>query len=172
MPGLFVAVAHRRPDAPAVLPKQVLLQFRVIASAVRSPTRAATGPHPVTDRKLLALSAIAGSPGMGVNQLAQALGVRQPTASQVVKTLAEQHLVDVHRDARDRRAVRICASAAGRALLQRLPAQFDFGDRLPEALARLDEGRLRSLELGLADLVQALTRPERPGPASRTDRPL
>lgn len=158
MPGVFVALSGSQKDAQVVSPKRVLLQFRVIANAVRSPARPVRALHPVTDRKLLALSAIAHAPGIGVNGLAKALGVRQPTASQVVKALAGLHLVEVQRDEGDRRAVRIRPSLAGLAVLQSLPAHFDFGDRLPEALARLDGDSLRSLESGLADLVQALGR--------------
>lgn len=158
MPGVFVALGGSQKDAQLVSPKRVLLQFRVIANAVRLPARPTRALHPVTDRKLLALSAIAHAPGIGVNGLAKVLGVRQPTASHVVKALAGLHLVDVQRDDGDRRAVGIRPSVAGLAVLQVLPAHFDFGDRLPEALARLDGNSLRSLESGLADLVQALGR--------------
>lgn len=158
LPGEFVAHSGSQKDAQVVSPKSVLLQFRVIANAVRSPARPVRELHPVTDRKLLALSAIAHTPGIRINGLAKVLGVRQPTASQVVKALAGLHLVEVHRDDGDRRAVGIRPSVAGLAVLHGLPAHFDFGDRLPEALSRLDGDSLRSLESGLADLVRALER--------------
>jgi DNA-binding MarR family transcriptional regulator len=139
-------------------PKRVLLQFRVIANAVRSPVRPVHARQAVPDRQLLALSAIARAPGMRVRDLAQALGVRQPTASQVVKALLARQLVTVERDGGDRRAVRIHVHAHGLAVLQVLPESFDFGDRLPEALARLDASALRSLEAGLSELTLALSR--------------
>lgn len=156
LPGVFVALSGKQKNSQVVSPKRVLLQFRIIANAVSSPVRPKHALHAVTDRKLLALNAIAHTPGMGIKGLAKALGVRQPTASQVVKALAGLHLVEVHRDGADRRAVNIRPSGAGLAILQGLPAHFDFGDRLPEALARLDADSLRSLESGLADLVRAL----------------
>ncbi|MBT9598227.1 MAG: winged helix-turn-helix transcriptional regulator [Vitreoscilla sp.] len=158
MPGVFVAIRGSQEQPQVVSPKRVLLQFRVIANAVRSTARPVGALHPVTDRKLLALNAIAHAPGIGVNALAKELGMRQPTASQVVKALAGLHLVEVQRDDGDRRAVSIRPSVAGLAVLHGLPAHFEFGDRLPEALARLDGDSLRSLESGLADLVQALGR--------------
>jgi DNA-binding MarR family transcriptional regulator len=149
--------------------KRVLLQFRVIANAVRSPARPTLEASPVADRKLRALSAIAQSPGMGVKDLALALGVRQPTASQVVKVLSRLRLIEVERDGRDRRAVRIRASDEGLSILRCLPAHFDFGDRLPQALAQLDRASLLRLESGLNSLVQVLNRSavlsEDPNPA-------
>lgn len=158
VPGVFVALAGSQLEAQIPSSKRVLLQFRVIANAVRSSARPVGSTHPVADRKLLALSAIAQSPGMGVNDLAGALGVRQPTASQVVKALAQLRLIEVERDGRDRRAVTIHVSDGSLAILRRLPAHFDFGDRLPEALTQLDGALLLRLESGLTSLVQALTR--------------
>ncbi len=158
VPGVFLALAGGQREAQIPSSRRVLLQFRVIANAVRSSARPVGATHPVADRNLLALSAIDQSPGMGVNDLANALGVRQPTASQVVKALARLHLVEVERDRRDRRAVTIHVSDDGLAVLRCLPAHFDFGDRLPEALTQLDGALLLRLESGLTNLVQALTR--------------
>lgn len=168
MPGLVVALGGSPQATPGALPRRVLLQFRVIANAARSRGRSTRALHAVAGRKLLALSAIAQTPGMGVNDLAKALGVRQPTASQVVKALAGLQLVDVERDRRDRRGVRIRASVAGLAVLQELPVPFDYGDPLPQALGRLDGSSLRSLEAGLTDLVGVLQRSE-PARATGTD---
>ena len=136
--------------------KRVLLQSRVVANAVRFAAHPGRQHASVGDRKLLALNAIASKPGMGVNELAGTLGVRQPTASQLVKALAASNLVDVHRDSRDRRAVHIRANARGRTVLRRLPAGFDFGDRLPKAVGELDAASLSSLESGLSELLDAL----------------
>lgn len=144
--------------ALATAPKRVLLQFRVIAHAVRSHAKHLQPKPTVGDRKLLALSSIAGTPGMGVNRLARFLGVRQPTASQVVKALAALQFVHVQGDADDRRAVCIHASATGLAILRSLPADFDFGDRLPQALERLDPNALSNLESGLSEVLEALSR--------------
>ncbi len=156
IPGVFVAHSDFQEEILVASPKRVLLQFRVIANAVRSSAPHSRPAQPVAGRKLLALSAIADKPGMGVNELAKALGVRQPTASQVVKTLAALHLVDVQRDGPDRRTVQLHANAEGQLLLRALPAHFNFGDRLPDALKRLDDRSLSRLEAGLTDIVRAL----------------
>ena len=158
VPHVFVAFGDGQRAAAMPASKRVLLQFRVIANAVRSCARSVGTTHAVADRKLLALSAIAQLPGMGVNELANALGVRQPTASQVVKALAQRRLVQVQRDRRDRRAVKIRVTDDGLAVLRCLPAHFDFGDRLPRALAQLDGASLLRLESGLTTLLAALTR--------------
>jgi DNA-binding MarR family transcriptional regulator len=134
----------------------VLLQFRVIANAVRRPSSPPDPRQPVGARKLLALSMIAQAPGMCINEVARALGVRQPTASQVVKALAGLRLIDVHRDSRDGRTVRVHASGEGLRLLRGLPALFDFGDRLPNAIASLDAQSLSRLERGLDELLASL----------------
>lgn len=93
-----------------------------------------------------------------LNDLANALGVRQPTASKVAKALAPLHLVEVARDRRDRCAVTIHVSDDGLAVLRCLPAHFDCGDRLPEALTQLDVALPLGRESGLTHLVLALTR--------------
>lgn len=156
------AVDETATDA-SVTPNRVLLQFRAIANAVRTSAWPERPRNLVGDRKLLALCAIARSPDMGVNEVAQCLGLRQPTASQVVGSLLDTGLVDVRRDSLDRRAVLIRVSATGLDVLRHLPPRFDFGDRLPDALRRLDERLLSSLEAGLTGLLQRLHQTEHGG---------
>ena len=155
-PGVHVARGSDRADAEIALPRRVVLQFRVVANSVWSSAHRPRQNQTVGDRKLLALSAIAHMPGLGVNALALTLGVRQPTASQVVKALAASHLITVRRDDLDRRAVRIHATLEGLAVVRELPPSFDFGNRLPLALGLLRPGELCRLESGLAELLDAL----------------
>lgn len=162
-PGVHVASDPDGADTEAALPRRVLLQFRVVANAVRAPARRDRRIQNVGDRRLLALKAIAHTPGQGVNALALTLGVRQPTASQVVKALAAAGLVTVRRDDRDRRAVRIHATAQGLALVNGLPPSFDLGDRLALALGHLGSGKLSRLESGLTALLGALPVVDRAG---------
>lgn len=133
-----------------------MLQFRVVANALRAPVQRRVEGHAISDRKLTALNAVWHSPGIGVNALARLLDVRQPTASQLVKALAAQQLIEVRRDSHDRRAVNLHISADGRALLRRLPAGFDFGARLPLALQRMGAESVISLERGLSQLIESL----------------
>lgn len=170
MPGVHVARSGGGVLSREGTAKRVLLQFRVIANAVKSsapPVPSLTG---VTDRKLLALRAVAEAPGLSMNALAVALEIRQPTASQVVKFLVQKQLVEVSRDSRDRRAVRIRASGLGLALLEGLPSQFDFGERLPRALAQVGPASLSSLEASLEVLLNALSLAHRSRHVASTDR--
>lgn len=156
-PGLFVALGGDGLEASVSSSNRVLRQLRVLANAVRYSAGPIGATRAVANRRLLALSVIAHSPGIGVKHLAIALGVRPPTASRVVKALAQLRLIEVEQDGRDRRAVRIHVSDEGRLNLRQFPEHFDFGDRLPEALTQLDDALLQRLESELTCLVHAIT---------------
>ena len=99
-----------------------------------------------------ALSSIGERPGLGVNELAAALHVRQPTASNLVKNLAQRELIEVRRYGPDRRTVQLHATARGRRVLRRAPGPF--AGVLPQALAALGPDTLRRPELDLDELIQ------------------
>ena len=105
-----------------------------------------------------ALSSIGERPGLGVNELAAALHVRQPTASNLtknlVKSLAQRELIEVRRCGPDRRTVQLHASARGRRVLRRAPGPF--AGVLPQVLAALGPDTLRRPELDLDELIQHL----------------
>ena len=84
---------------------------------------------------------------------------RWPTASNLVKSLTEQGLIEVRKDGRDRRAVHLHALPAGNRLLRRAPGPFT--GVLPEALAGLDAQTLERLEQDLMVLITALGADER-----------
>ena len=86
-------------------------------------------------------------PGLGVNELAAAMSVRQPTASNLVKNLTQQGLIEVRREGPDRRAVQLHILPEGRRVLRRAPGPF--AGVLPEALASRAwaHGTLAELEL-------------------------
>ena len=101
-----------------------------------------------------ALSVIRDQPGLGVNELAAALNVRQPTASNLVRGLVELELVEARRDARDRRHVQLYARTAGRQLLRKAPSPL--AGVLPAALERLPPPVLARMEKDLAVLIEAI----------------
>ncbi|MEO7852647.1 MAG: MarR family transcriptional regulator, partial [Rubrivivax sp.] len=78
----------------------------------------------------------------------------QPTASNLVKSLVEQDLVEVRRDERDRRAVRLLLRPGGARVLRRAPGPF--AGVLPQALASLDAPMLQRLEQDLSALISGL----------------
>ena len=50
----------------------------------------------------------------GVNELARAIGVRQPTASNLVRSLAAQDCIEIRKEGPDKRAVQLYVEAAAR----------------------------------------------------------
>ena len=133
---------------------RVLQQFRVVFNAVKTHFQQVERRAGIGGAQVWALSIIRDRPGIGVNELSRALSVRQPTASNIVKSLSQHELVDVRRDASDRRAVQLHILPEGRKVLRRAPGPF--AGVLPEALASLDPETLARLEHDLAELIRTL----------------
>lgn len=149
------SAAPATPAAAALTPEtRVLRQFRVVFNSVKTHFRQVERDAGLGGAQLWALSVIAGSPGIGVTELARALDIHQSTASNLVRTLTARGLVAGTRDGQDRRGVALRALPAADALLQRAPAPF--AGVLPEALASLDEETLKRLEQDLARLIAVL----------------
>jgi DNA-binding MarR family transcriptional regulator len=138
---------------------RVLRQFRLVFNTVKTHFQQVEKRAGLGGAQVWALSVVRDRPGIGVNDLARALDVRQPTASNLVKALAAQHLIEVRKDPRDRRAVMLHLLPAGARVLKRAPGPFT--GVLPEALATLDPATLQRLEQDLAVLIQVLGADER-----------
>ena len=149
--------------APAVSdaasPQRVLRQFRVVFNSVKTHFQQMEKHAGLGGAQVWALSIVRERPDIGVSELARALDVKQPTASNLVRTLAEQDLLEVRRDTRDGRAVKLRLRPAGARVLKRTPGPF--AGVLPEALATLDAHTLARLETDLTALIQALKADER-----------
>ncbi len=133
---------------------RVLRQFRLVFNAVKTHFQQVEKLAGVGGAQVWALSVVRDRPGIGVNELAMAMDIRQPTASNLVKSLVTQELIAVHRDAPDRRAVQLHLLEAGERVLQRVPGPFS--GVLPQALDSLDELTLKRLEEDLAVLLGVL----------------
>lgn len=142
------------PLADPVAPTRVLRQFRVLFNAVRGHFRDVERSAGIGGAQLWALSAIAGSPGLGLGDLAAALDIHQSTASNLVRGLLERNLITQTRRQEDRRAVSLTLSDAGLALLEKAPAPFQ--GVLPAALGELDPAVLARLEEDLSALIGLL----------------
>ena len=138
---------------------RVLRQFRLVFNTVKAHFQQVEKLAGLGGAQVWALSVVRDRPGMGVNDLARALDVRQPTASNLVKALAEQDLIEVRKDNRDGRAVMLHVRPAGIRVLRRAPGPFT--GVLPEALASLDPATLDRLEQDLAVLITVLGADER-----------
>ena len=150
------AAARRPPpsQAPDGDAARVLRQFRIVFNAVKTHFQQVERRAGIGGARVWALSVIRDRPGIGVNDLAAALNIRQPTASNLVKGLIEQGLVEARRGLPDRRAVQLHALAPGRAVLRRPPGPF--AGVLPAALESLDPTVLARLEGDLGTLIDAL----------------
>jgi DNA-binding MarR family transcriptional regulator len=140
--------------AATATPARVLQQFRIVFNAVKAHFQQVERQAGVGGAQVWALSVIRERPGIGVNDLAAALNIRQPTASNLVKTLAQQTLIEVRREGSDRRAVQLHTTAQARKVLRRVPGPFT--GVLPEALAALDPQTLHRLEADLGELIGRL----------------
>ena len=156
------AAKPARARKPAALPMpvsdqastRVLRQFRLVFNAVKTHFQQVEKKAGVGGAQVWALSVVRDRPGVGVNDLAQAMDIRQPTASNLVKSLVAQDLIQVRKDAPDRRAVQLHLLPAGAKVLQRVPGPF--AGVLPQALDSLDEATLTRLEQDLTGLLAVL----------------
>ena len=133
---------------------RVLRQFRIVFNAVKAHFQQVERKAGVGGAQVWALAVIRDRPGLGVNDLAAALDVRQPTASNLVKALAQHGLIEVRREGPDRRAVQLHLLKEGRRVLRRAPGPFT--GVLPQALASLDAETLARLEADLDKLIGVL----------------
>lgn len=147
-------VSH--PSENPTLPAEVLRALRSFRMIVRSikqhfqHVQEATG---VSGSQLWCLVTIQAQPGIRVTQLAQALGIQQATASNLVESLDRKGLVERRRDQRDQRVVSLFLSEAGARIAQSAPQPV--AGILPDALERLDPSALAQLN-GLLEQVISL----------------
>jgi DNA-binding MarR family transcriptional regulator len=139
---------------PVPPPTRVLRQFRIVFNAVKTHFRNVEKAAGIGGSQLWALSVLRQQPGIGLGDLARALDVHQSTASNLVKALLAQGLIEQGKSATDRRAVTMSLSAAGEVLLGKAP--MPFAGVLPNALASMDAATLARMEQDLDLLIQAL----------------
>lgn len=133
---------------------RVLRKFRLVFNAVKSHFQQVEKVAGLGGAQLWALSLVRDQSGLGVSELARAMDVRQPTASNLVRSLVDLDLVAVRRDEHDGRAVHLHLRPAGGRVLRKAPGPF--AGVLPQALSTLDAATLRRLETDLAALIVLL----------------
>jgi DNA-binding MarR family transcriptional regulator len=138
---------------------RVLRQFRLVFNSVKTHFQQVEKQAGMGGAQVWALSVIRERPGIGINELANALDVRQPTASNLVRSLVGQGHVEARKEAQDKRAVQLYVLPSGTRLLRRVPGPF--AGVLPEALAALDPVALQRLESDLAVLLKLLKADDR-----------
>lgn len=143
------------PDmAPDMQAGHVLRQFRIIFNAVRTHFQQIERKVGIGGAQVWALSIIGQHPGMRVTELARAMDIHQSTASNLIRHLTRQELVEALRSTADRRHVHLHPTPAGLALLSAVPGPHE--GVLPEALRRLSAQTLTNLHKNLDDLIRSL----------------
>lgn len=158
-----VHVPRALPDLPAkdesAMPARVLRQFRLVFNVVKTHFQQVEKQVGVGGAQVWALHVVEQTPGIGVHGLARAMDVRQPTASNLVKSLVDQGMLEVRKEGPDRRAVQLHVLSPGLDVLRRAPGPYS--GVLPQALAGLDVATLGRLEQDLAQLIGRLGANER-----------
>ncbi|MCU0774717.1 MAG: MarR family winged helix-turn-helix transcriptional regulator [Ideonella sp.] len=130
---------------------QVLRQFRIVFNAVKTHFQQVERRVGLGGAQVWALSVIRDRPGLGVKGLAGAMDVRQPTASNLVRSLVRSGLIEVRRDGSDRRSVQLHLLPEGHRLLRRVPGPYR--GVLPDALKALPPEALARMQADLAALI-------------------
>ena len=144
---------------------QALRSFRLIVRSIKLHFQHVQSSTGLSSSQLWCLAAVRGTPGLRVSQLAESLGVRQATASNLVDVLERRALLERRRDTQDQRVVRLHLTSEGASRAQTLPPPA--AGVLPDALGRLQPEALLHLN-GLLDELIGLMRLDRddtpPGP--------
>lgn len=139
----------------ASIEQEVYLALQVAAQRVAAPWAAylkAHGGLTANQYNVLRILRGAGGAEMACGDVAGRMISRDPDVTRLIDRLARRGLVDRHRDAADRRVVRVSITEEGKAML----AALDRSARtVPlEILRRLDHAKLASLRGLLNELLE------------------
>jgi DNA-binding MarR family transcriptional regulator len=120
--SVVAAMAERFPAVPVDAATAALRLGQVVVDLLEEVPRplVETGLSPARWRLLVALVAQAGPDGARMGELAEHLGVREPTVTATVDRAVAEGLVTRSRDETDRRIVRVTITPAGLELVARL----------------------------------------------------
>jgi len=133
---------------------RVLRRFRSVFNAVKSHFQQVEKQAGIGGAQVWALSVVRDQPGIGVSALARAMDVHQTTASNLVKALVEQGLLESHRSGIDRRATQLKVTRAGARVLGKAPGPVS--GVLPDALQQMDPDSLARMDADLGELLKLL----------------
>lgn len=136
------------------LAMEVLQQFRVIFGSMRQYFRLVEDRCGMPASQLWALQEVRQRPGTGVGELARLLGIHQSTCSLIVDKLVTAGLLAKEQQGADLRRVGLTLTGQGEAALGNLPGPAE--GVLPVALSSLPTVALKTLNINLDELIQAL----------------
>lgn len=140
--------------APSLLTLEVLQQFRIIYGSMRQYFREVEEHCGISGAQAWALQEVERSPDLSIGTLAERMGIHQSTCSLLVDKLTHIDLLEKRRSPSDRRRIGLLITDRGRAILQALPGPAE--GLLPEALSRLPEVALKTLQINLSELTRQL----------------
>ncbi len=141
-----------RNDHPITL--QVLKKFRLIYGSVRQHFREVEQTCGISGSQVWILQEVARKNGIGVSELAGLLSIHQSTCSLLVEKLVARGLIIKERSTQDQRRVGLSLTETAGALLAKAPGPAQ--GVLPEALMRLPNEALLSLDESLAQVIDQL----------------
>jgi DNA-binding MarR family transcriptional regulator len=142
--------ARTKPEAAV----QVLRKLRLLFNTIKGHFRDVEKKAGIAGAQVWALAVIRDRPGIGVNDLAQAMDIHQSTASNLLKPLIENGMVAAGRAETDRRALQLKTTARGLAVLRKAPGPVS--GVLPDALSKLDHETLARLDEDHAGLISVM----------------
>jgi DNA-binding MarR family transcriptional regulator len=138
----------------AQLELETLQEFRRIVGSARRHDAEVRRIAGISGSQLWALSEIARSAGLRVNDLSSRMALHQTTASNLINALVERKLVRRDRDETDQRVVRLNITTDGKRMLLRAPGPY--AGLLVDALRHLKPAELRKLQAALQVLTAVL----------------
>jgi DNA-binding MarR family transcriptional regulator len=117
-------------------------------------------------KTLLAIGELKSS---SIEQIANMLGVSQPTASHLVERVVQSELALRTQDPQNRRRVMVCLTQAGEELLQHLLGSGGLAE-LSERLKQFSEEELATCKQGMRTMISAMGSDVPPSPSSVAER--
>ncbi|MBI2306949.1 MAG: winged helix-turn-helix transcriptional regulator [Rhodocyclales bacterium] len=139
---------------PSILTLEVLQQFRIIYGSMRQYFREVEERCGISGAQAWALQEVERSPGIRIGTLAERMGIHQSTCSLLVDKLTHDDLLEKRRGQSDRRSIGLYITERGRTALRTLPGPAE--GLLPDALSRLPEVALKTLQINLSELTRQL----------------
>lgn len=128
--------------------------FRVIYGSVRQHFRSVEQRCGVSGSQLWILQEIGRAPGIGISDLAAAIGIHQSTCSLLVEKLVKAKLVARSRISSDQRRVGLKLTRSGQRTVSCAPGPAE--GVLPQALAGLSNESLKALNRSLRLVIDRL----------------
>lgn len=133
---------------------EVLQQFRVIYGTMRQYFREIEECCGLTGTQMWVLQEVSRTPGVGVTELAERIGIHQSTCSQMVDRLVLQGFLSKNHPFKDRRRVGLGLGQTAQRAIDALPGPAE--GILPEALAQIPLVSLETLNVNLRELIRHL----------------